>query len=237
MDVLAELWSRAIAVQPPLDQWVVLVTGAVALLLTVVAWPVVRLLITICHEAGHATVALLAGRRLSGIKLHTDTSGVTVTKGRPTGPGMVATLFAGYPTASLTGLAAAVVAASGHAGALLWGFVALLAVMLLAIRNVYGALVVLVVGGIVATVSWFAPAPILAIAAYLLAWLLLWGGTRPVIEVARSRSATSDPAQLASLTRLPKFVWLVVWFVICIGSLVWGAAAMLPAVLAGLPAA
>ena len=43
------------------------------------------------HEAGHALTAVLTGRRLTGIRLHSDTSGLTLSTGRPSGPGMVAT--------------------------------------------------------------------------------------------------------------------------------------------------
>ena len=44
-----------------------LATGVVALLLVLLpaTWPRVRLGITIAHEAGHALVAVLVGRRLS----------------------------------------------------------------------------------------------------------------------------------------------------------------------------
>ena len=37
-------------------------------------WRVTRNVITIAHEGGHALLAVLSGRRLSGIKLHSDTS-------------------------------------------------------------------------------------------------------------------------------------------------------------------
>src|SRR5699024_12319039 len=67
----------------------------------------VPLLATITHEGGHALVALLTGRRLTGIRLNRDTSGVTLSRGRPRGAGIVVTLLAGYPAPALTGLAAA----------------------------------------------------------------------------------------------------------------------------------
>ncbi len=142
MEFITELWRRALATQPPPTPVVTAVIGAVALAVVLLAWPLVRLLVTVCHEAGHAVVATLAGRKLRGIRVHSDTSGLTVSRGRPTGPGMVATLFAGYPTASVVGLGAAALAGAGHAAGLLWLVVVLLGLMLLKIRNVYGALVV-----------------------------------------------------------------------------------------------
>ena len=41
-------------------------------------WRISRNVVTIAHEGGHAMIALLTGRRLDGIRLHSDTSGVTV---------------------------------------------------------------------------------------------------------------------------------------------------------------
>ena len=58
-------------------------------------WSVTRHVVTLVHEAGHAIVALLTGRRLNGIRLHSDTSGLTVSSGKPRGPGMIATAAAG----------------------------------------------------------------------------------------------------------------------------------------------
>ena len=37
--------------------------------------------VTIAHEGGHAVAALLTGRRLRGIRLHSDTSGLTLSAG------------------------------------------------------------------------------------------------------------------------------------------------------------
>ena len=44
------------------------------------------------------------------MRLHTDTSGVTLSRGRPSGPGMVATAFAGYVAPCLLGLGIAALA-------------------------------------------------------------------------------------------------------------------------------
>ncbi|MDO9354321.1 MAG: M50 family metallopeptidase, partial [Solirubrobacteraceae bacterium] len=82
MDGVGEIWDRATAVQPLPEPITVLATGLVALLLVIArpTWPRVRLGITVVHEAGHAVVAVLAGRRLQGIRLNSDTSGVTVSR-------------------------------------------------------------------------------------------------------------------------------------------------------------
>lgn len=237
MPFLEDLLRRASVTTPVPEASVLAVIALVALACVIVAWPAVRMLVTVCHEAGHAFAATLTGRSLEGIRLHSDTSGVTLTKGRPTGAGMVITLLAGYPAASLVGLLAATVAATGHAVAMLWVMVALLALMLLKIRNLHGALVVLALGAGLALATWYAPAHVLGWLAQGLAWLLLIAGPRPVVELAltRRRAATgSDAAQLARLTHVPRLVWLVGWLVVTLGALALGTAMMLPGVLPGL---
>ena len=228
MDLIGELWRRAVAVHPAPETPVVLLLGAVALAAVLFAWPLVRTLVTICHEAGHAVVAMLVGRRLSGIRVHSDTSGLTVSRGRPSGPGMVATLFAGYPAPALVGVGAAWLAGAGYAAGLLWLIVLLLALMLLKIRNFYGALVVLAAGVAVALVSWYAGAVVVGRLAIGLAWLFLLAAPRPVVELLGHRAPGSDAAQLAGLTRVPRLVWCVMWLGITVGLLVLGAWWLVP---------
>ena len=201
--------------------------GGIALVAVLLAWPLVRTLVTICHEAGHALVAMLVGRKLGGIRLHSDTSGLTVTRGRRSGPGMVATLLAGYPSASLVGLGAAWLAGAGYAAGLLWAIVLLLTLMLLKIRNFYGALVVLATGVVVGLVSWYATPVVVGWIAHGIAWLFLLAGPRPVVELLLARSPGSDADQLAALTRIPKLFWCLAWLGISVGALLVGAGGLL----------
>ncbi len=236
MSVLEELWQRASATTPIPDASVLIVIGVAALAGVLFAWPAVRMLVTVCHEAGHAVAATLTGRSLEGIRLHSDTSGLTLTRGRPDGFGMVLTLFAGYPAASVVGLAAAAVAGAGRAVAMLWLLVGLLALMLLKIRNLHGALVVLALGAALGFATWYAPTHLLVWLAYGLAWLLLLAGPRPVLELASGRgraTAGSDAAQLARLTHVPRLVWISLWLASTFGALVLGAVLMLPGILPG----
>jgi hypothetical protein len=153
---VTELWDRVSATQPVPDASFVLAAGALALLLVVVAWPTVRLGVTIVHEAGHAVAAVLVGCRLSGIRLHSDTSGLTVSRGRPRGPGMVVMLAAGYLAPALLGLLAAYLLGAGHAVGLLWLLVLLMAGLLVWVRNGYGLVVLLVLGGGLFAMTWWA---------------------------------------------------------------------------------
>ncbi|HEY8590025.1 MAG TPA: M50 family metallopeptidase, partial [Naasia sp.] len=115
MEQLGDFWARVIAAAPPLDPtWTAgaLLVAAIAVLTPL--WRNARHAITIVHEAGHGFAATVTGRRLAGIRLHSDTSGVTVSVGRPTGPGMALTLLAGYPAPALAGLAVAGLVGRGH---------------------------------------------------------------------------------------------------------------------------
>ena len=231
MELLSELWRRAFAAHSPPAPTVSAVIAAVAAALVLLAWPPVRMLVTVCHEAGHAVVALLVGRKLSGIRLHSDTSGVTLSRGRPTGPGMVAVLFAGYPAASVVGLGAAWLAGAGYAVGLLWLLVLLLALMLIKLRNLYGALVVLATGVLVGLVSWYATPAMAGWLATGLAWLLLLSAPRPAVELVFSHSPGSDAAQLAGLTHVPRLVWTLLWLVLTVGALLLGATWLLAGLL------
>ncbi|MDA3646759.1 M50 family metallopeptidase [Saccharopolyspora indica] len=225
MDELVREWSAQL-----LDSGNVaaLVAGLVSLVLVLnrTTWLPLRNVVTIAHEGGHAVVALLSGRKLNGIRLHSDTSGLTVSTGKATGPGMVLTLFAGYPAVSLLGLGGAWLVTADLAHVMLWGFIALLAAMLLAIRNAYGVLSILVTGGGLFAVSWFATPAWQALCCALLSWFLLIGGLRPISELSRKRSrgraANSDADQLARMTGVPAGLWLVLWFLLGLVALVLG---------------
>ena len=228
MDPLSEVWHRVVTTQPPPSAAVVAGTAVVAAVLVLAprTWRVTRHVVTIVHEGAHGVAALLTGRRLSGIRLHSDTSGVTVSVGRPRGPGMVLTAAAGYVGPALLGLGAAALLAAGHAVALLWAVLVLLALLLVQIRNWFGLWSVLVSGAVVVVVSELLPGHAQSAFAYLLAWFLLLSAPRPVLELQaerrRRRSSTSDADQLARLTRLPGLVWVGIFLAVTAGALVQG---------------
>ncbi|MEV6109440.1 M50 family metallopeptidase [Streptomyces sp. NPDC051940] len=231
---LGELWDRVTGTQPDPEQWLIAATAAVALAAVVsgTPWRMLRNAVTIAHEGGHGLVALLTGRQLTGIRLHSDTSGLTVSRGKPRGPGMVLTAAAGYTAPSLLGLAGAWLLSSNHITALLWGAVLLLAAMLIMIRNAYGVLTVVVTGAAFFLISWFTDADVQAAFAYWSVWFLLIGGVRPVWELQRKRSRgrapESDADQLGRLTRTPATLWVFVFYAVSLGALAGGARLLVP---------
>ncbi|NEK85797.1 M50 family metallopeptidase [Blastococcus saxobsidens] len=217
------------ATVPDLSTTVLLVTAAAAavLVLSPTLWRPARNVVTIAHEGAHGLVALAAGRRLSGIRLHSDTSGLTVSAGRPTGLGMVLTCAAGYIGPGLFGLGAAALLAAGHAIGLLWALLLLLALLLVQIRNWYGLWSVLVTGGIVFAATWWLPPAGQAVFAAVATWFLLLAAPRAVLELQTARrrrgGSDSDADQLARLTPFPALFWVGVFLAVDVAALVLGA--------------
>ncbi|MFR9724117.1 M50 family metallopeptidase [Streptomyces sp. MS19] len=230
---ITEVWDRVTGTQPAPGMWLIALTAAVAFAAVAPrgVWRWTRNTITIAHEGGHGLAALLTGRKLDGIRLHSDTSGLTVSRGRPTGPGMIVTAAAGYTAPSLLGLGGAVLLSAGRTTALLWGATALLLALLVMVRNAYGALTVVVTAAVFLSVSWLTEPDVQAAFAYVVVWLLLMGGVRPVFElqVKRRRGAArdSDADQLSRLTHVPAFAWLLFFHAVALVSLFGGGTRLL----------
>jgi len=208
------------------DSTLAAVAGLLAVL---VVWPrgvwrISRTAVTIAHEGGHALVAVLSGRRLSGIRLHSDTSGLTVSRGRAHGPGMVFTALAGYLTPSLLGLAAAVLVVGGYTRLLLGMVLALLLATLFYVRNVYGGFAVVATVVLIGLVGWYGDASVRVVFSAGLAWFLLLGGLRAVAELrrARRRWPGSDADQLAQLTGIHPLAWVAVFLLVALAALAAG---------------
>jgi hypothetical protein len=225
---ITHFWNDLLGAQPDPPALLVLITAVIALAAVAFrpVWRIARNAITIAHEGGHALIALLTGRKLRGIRLEFDTSGLTLSAGRPSGPGMVLTLMAGYIAPSLIGLAGAWILGGNRITLLLWLTVALLLLMLINIRNLFGVVSVLVTGLIVFGVSWYASPQVQAAFAYTGVWFLLLGGVRPVNELQRlrrrGRMPDSDADQLGRLTHTGALFWVGLFYLVTIGVLVIG---------------
>ena len=224
-----DAWRTATTPQPVPDDVVVLGTAAlVVVVLGVPAlWHVARHVLTIVHEAGHALVAVLTGRRLQGIRLHSDTSGLALSKGRPRGPGRVLMTAAGYTGPAIVGLAAAFGVGRGYDVGVLWALVVLALFVLLMIRNWYGLWTILVTLALLGALTWWGTAEVHAFAAHTVTLVLLAGAVRAVVELGLSRrggrARSSDADALGRLTRLPGGLWVGVFALVAAGCLALGA--------------
>jgi hypothetical protein len=227
-DGVSRVWDSVTATQQAPTHGVVALCALIGfgLVLWSSAWRYTRHVATICHEGAHGVAALVTGRSLSGIRLHSDTSGLTVSRGRRTGPGMVVTAAAGYLGTGLIGLAAAYVLHRQHAVALLWASLVLLALLLVQIRNWFGLWSVLVTATGVFAVSWWASEQWQSAVAYVGTCFLLLAAPRTVLELGatRRRAAVrdSDVDALARLTRIPAVLWLALLLAVTLGTLVLG---------------
>ena len=226
---ISQVWDQVTGVQTAPSTTVLWITVAIAVLTVAPrpVWHYTRNVVTIAHEGGHGLAAVLTGRRLQGVRLHSDTSGLTVSSGKPHGPGMVLTAAAGYAAPPVLGLAGAWLISGGHITALLWAVVLLLAALLVMIRNAYGALTVVLTGGVCFAVSWFGDAELQGAFAYLSVWFLLLAGVRPVVELQYKRrhggAPDSDADQLGRLTRSPGLLWVSLFLVTALACLATGA--------------
>jgi uncharacterized membrane protein YbhN (UPF0104 family) len=230
-DAVSSVTDKLTTISPQPPVWVVLATAAAALAVVLYrpVWRVLRTCVTIAHEIGHAVVAICTGRTLSGIRLHSDTSGVTVSRGKSRGFGMVLTTLAGYPAPSAVGLGFAILLGTGRQTMMLWILIAALVVLIVVIRNLFGFLAVICVGGAAFAVSWYGTAVWQGVFGYVVTWFLLFGGVRAVIELwqVSVRGDGSDADQLAWLTRIPARLWVAVFGLLTFAALVLGGGQLL----------
>lgn len=215
--------------QPPelsLTEVSVVLLIAAAVSIPRASWRYFGLFSTVVHELGHAFAALMGGRRVTGMRLNFDHSGLTTSFGRPGWRTAWAT-FWGYPVPAVVG---AVLVWAGFAG---WGPAALsvgalvLLAALLFIRNLSGVLILL--GAVVvSTVLVLAvPAGFTGHVVVALGVALLVGGVRDLGKVAsvharrRRDRGQSDAYLLQRATGVPAVVWLVLFAVVIAASLVW----------------
>lgn len=227
-DEIRSTWERMTAISHTPSAAIVwiAVLAALVLVLEPHIWRIARNVVTIVHEGAHLLVAFLVGRRLQSVRLHSDTSGVAVSRGKPTGLGVVLMTFAGYVGPAVLGLGAAWVLGTGHAVAVLWIGVASIALMLLFVRNLYGLLSLTAVGALLFVLVWFGTQGQQVFAAYFVTLFMLIAAPRPVLELQRARwrgrAPDSDADQLARLTRIPALFWVLLSLALTVGCLVIG---------------
>ena len=205
-------------------------SAVVAFVLAVPLWPFTRYTITIAHEGGHALLAVLMGRSVTGIKLMADSGGVTFSKGVGA-IGLFLTALAGYLGPSLFGFAGAMMLVHDFAPrSVLLLSLAFLAGVLIMIRNFFGLLSVLATGAVLWAVAMRSEPPVQLVFAYVWVWFLLMGGARQIptlYKVIAGGNTTNDAAMLQKQTFIGDVVWLFVFWLGSVAALIWGGAQLM----------
>ncbi len=206
---------------------VVVGAGLIALLLSLIVWPVVRFAVTIAHEGGHAITASMMGGTVESIHVYrnNDERGRGITFFRGVGPfGKFFTALAGYTGPSIFGLGGAVLLAGGHSVAVLWLSLVFLLLALIQMGNILGGLAAVGTGAVVILVLRYASTEGRTFFAYVWIWFLLFGG---VGHVVASGWRSGDAGELKRLSLLPATIWSGFFGLATLAALVYGAGILL----------
>ncbi|WP_370614485.1 M50 family metallopeptidase [Mumia sp. Pv 4-285] len=203
--------------------------GIAAALVVDPQWRRTSVVVTVAHELGHALGGVFAGRKLTALRIRLDASGVTHTRGKSSGFGMVVCAWAGYPAPAIAGLLAVLVAVRGWAAPGLFVLAILFAVCLFWARSAFTVLVLLACVAGAGALWWWGSEGVQSGTAVGVGAFLVLGGFRAVVDTWRSRQwhrsrGESDAVALEMLTRVPASVWLASFWLAtaaCAGGAVW----------------
>lgn len=196
---------------------------ALALVLIPFLWRIVRLGVTLVHELGHAMTGVLVGRTFTGFVLRADMSGHAITKGKSRGAGLVLTTWAGYPAPALVGTLLIWAGTRGWSAPVLTAVLVVLLLSWIRVRSLLTAVATLAVTAGAGALWWWREDQLQLQVFAVVGLVLLIGAWRHLGAVWAGRDPGSDPAALARLTPVPRFLWL------CSYVLVLGAATALVA--------
>lgn len=184
------------------------------------AWRVLRLVVTLVHELGHALVGMLCGRRFTGFVLRSDMSGHAVTVGPAHGAGVIATTWAGYPAPGIVGAGLIWLATHGWSAPALTALVVGLLAALTRVRSALTGLVVLAAVAGAASLWWWGEDTLQAWLLVGVGVLLLVGAWRHLGSMLPRVEVGSDPGVLARATGVPAALW-VASFVVVLAAATW----------------
>ena len=188
-------------------------------------WPLTQHLITIAHEGSHAMVGSVTGGKVGSMKLNRDGTAETNLAGAN---GFLAAL-AGYAGPSFFGVVAATMLAHRVSpDVVLWGSLVLLVVIFLQVRNVFGWFAVIVAGLVFFMVGHYGTATGRTVFVYTWVWFLLLGGFVHTVRYNISSTGWSaDAGILRDLTKLPRGLWGLVWWLATLAALGYGGGLLL----------
>lgn len=231
-DHLLDRLSASVAAQPvPTGAWLVTAVAVAAVIVVVPPlWVVLRPLVTVVHELGHAIVGILCGRRFTGFVVSADMSGHTVTSGHPRGIGLVLTTIAGYPMPALVGAGVIATAMSGRGDVVLLVALILLLIALVRSRSIFTVVVLvgLLVG--VGILWWTGDVAWTSTVVAAAGVVLLVGSWRQFGAVLGHGDRSDDPGALARTTRVPAAIWSLLMAVLIAAPTWWAIRTLVPVV-------
>jgi hypothetical protein len=226
-DVSAEdtMLSMAGELQKPLPAPEVVLIGLLATIVVLVRtlWEIANHAETVVHEGAHVVAGILTGRKILGVTIEANGGGATDMVPK-SGAGYGVAAFVGYIGASAAGLIAAGLISTGRTVAVLWLGLVLCAVMLLAARNLFGRIVILICGALLYLVERYGTAGVDTVVAYGVTWFLLISGTRVAFGIVARPRDVADAGILAAMTFLWRWVWCLLWLAGTIAALIVGGA-------------
>lgn len=229
-----DLWREvALRLQPTagaIPTWpavVVVLAAVLAVVLVPSWWTQVRVVVTVVHELGHGLVGTLFGRRFTGLVLRGDMSGHAVTVGPARGLGRVLCTWSGYPAPAVVGAFSLHAVGAGWAPPALGATTLVLLLTLVRVRSAYTAAVMVALTAVTGTLWWWAAPAVQGGVLLGTGSFLLVGAWRHLGAVVRRPGGQSDPAVLAGLTRLPRWLWNASFVLVLAASTWWALRSLL----------
>lgn len=217
-----EITGRVMPDAAPAAGWWILLALGVALAAVVLPplWRPARLAVTIVHELGHAVIGILMGRRFTGFVVSADMSGHAVTVGPRRGLGRAVSTWAGYPAPAIVGVVLVQISLHGWARTALFAALVVLVLSLVFTRSLHTLAAVLGTAAGVGALWWWGSPALAALLTLAAGVFLLLGAWRHLGAVITGGGRSDDPAQLAQLTPVPAWGWLLS-FALVLGACSW----------------
>ncbi|TWX54550.1 M50 family metallopeptidase [Colwellia hornerae] len=198
--------------------WLILFTALIVSQIPIISIPF-KWLESYFHEISHGLAALLTGGSIVQIQLFSNGAGLCTTRG---GISFLIS-FMGYAGAALWGMGIYFIASMHQRIAqILSGIIALLLLTTLIFwaRDILTLIIISVLLALVLLKFKYRKLSYLQISLQITGAIILLNSVKSPWYLVDGRNF-GDGAALAQLTGIPEFLWVVVWFSIGVGGIVW----------------